>query len=545
MTSSSKARLIVRQATIQDIPEIAGLTERVYKGFPPYTRRELRGQINNFNDGQFVAVMDDRIVGYCASSRLAERVALRPHSWDEITGNGLGSRHNPRGTWLYGYEMCVDPGQRGVRIGRRLYEARRALAERLDLRGIVFGGRMPGLRKALRAKRADDAADYLEKVQSNKLRDPVIGFQLSNGFEPMRVLQNYLPEDKESMAAAAHMVWRNPYDDAQEPKEFRVPRDVESVRLATVQLQARPVSDYAEFIRNIEYFVDVASDYEADFIVFPELFTLMLLSSEPEELSPHESIEALSRYTPQIRESLSQMAMKYNINIIGGSHPTRTDDGDIQNVAYVCLRDGSVHAQEKIHPTPNERYWWNIQGGDEIGVIQTDCGPIGVLICYDSEFPELARRLVDEGARMIFVPFCTDSRQGYLRVRYCSQARAIENQCYMVLSGNVGNLPNVHNMDIQYAQSCILTPCDFPFARDGIAAEATENVETLTISDVNLADLSWARAEGTVRNLADRRFDLYRIEWENDDSSKTANDENAVHNIPANRPTGTAGPGGG
>jgi predicted amidohydrolase len=207
------------------------------------------------------------------------------------------------------------------------------------------------------------------------------------------------------------------------------------------------------------------------------------------------------------------MALKYNVNIIGGSHPTRAEDGDIQNVAFVCLRDGSVHAQEKIHPTPNERYWWNIKGGDRIDAIQTDCGPIGVLICYDSEFPELARRLVDEGARIIFVPFCTDSRQGYLRVRYCSQARAIENQCYVVLSGNVGNLPNVENMDIQYAQSCILTPCDFPFARDGIAAEASENVETLTISDVNLADLTWARAEGTVQNLADRRFDLYRINW--------------------------------
>ena len=112
------------------------------------------------------------------------------------------------------------------------------------------------------------------------------------------------------------------------------------------------------------------------------------------------------------------------------------------------------------------------------------------------------------------MPFCTDSRQGYMRVRYCCAARAVENQCFVVMSGNVGNLPNVSNMDIQYAQSCILTPCDFPFARDGIAAEATENVETLTISDVNLADLSWARAEGTVRNLADRRFDLYRIEWD-------------------------------
>src|SRR3546814_14302494 len=92
----------------------------------------------------------------------------------------------------------------------------------------------------------------------------------------------------------------------------------------------------------------------------------------------------------------------YNINIVGGSHPTRTDDCDIQNVAYVCLRDGSTHAREKIHPTPNERYWWNIKGGEEVDVIQTDCGPVGVLICYDSEFPELARHLVDEGARILF-----------------------------------------------------------------------------------------------------------------------------------------------
>ena len=315
-------------------------------------------------------------------------------------------------------------------------------------------------------------------------------------------------------------------------------RGVEAVRVATCQLQARQVADYDEFMRAVQYFVDVASDYESDFIVFPELFTLMLLSFEEKELSPVEAIERLSEYTPRLRNDISEMAMRFNINIIAGSHPTRMEDGDIHNVAYVCLRDGAVHAQEKIHPTPNERYWWNIKGGDKVEVIQTDCGPIGVLICYDSEFPELARRLVDEGARIIFVPFCTDSRQGYMRVRYCAQARAIENQCFTVLSGNVGNLPNVANMDIQYAQSCILTPCDFPFARDGIAAEASENVETLTISDINLADLSWARAEGTVRNLADRRFDLYRIEW----------DEDGKHPgkpRPRREPLGPAHPGGG
>ncbi len=145
-----------------------------------------------------------------------------------------------------------------------------------------------------------------------------------------------------------------------------------------------------------------------------------------------------------------------------------------------------------------------------------------MLICYDSEFPELARRLTDEGARILFTPFCTDSRQGYLRVRYCCQARAIENQLYVVTSGCTGNLPNVENMDINYAQSAILTPCDFPFAREGIAAEINENVEAVVMADLDLTDLSWARAQGTVRNLRDRRFDLYRVQWTEDNVDAVA-----------------------
>lgn len=508
---NTKARLEVRQAEIGEAQAIADLVHRSYTDLPGYTAAEIRAQLNNYPQGCFVAVLDDRVVGYCASMRISGDIALHPHSWREITGGGLGSRHNPLADWLYGYEMCIDPKVRGTRLGRRLYEERRSLVERLGLAGIAFAGRMPNLARSKR--KVDGPKDYLEQVEAGKIHDPVLRFQLANGFTPVEILENYLPADSRSLGNAVLMAWRNPYVESDTSREFQLPRGVESVRIATCQLQARAVKDFDDFLGNIHYFVDIAADYRSDFIVFPELFTLQLLSFEKKELSPLEAIEKLSNYTPKIRKALSDMALKYNINIVGGSHPTRADDGDIQNVAFVCLRDGAVHEQEKIHPTPNERYWWNIKGGDSIDAIQTDCGPIGVLICYDSEFPELARRLADQGARILFVPFCTDNRQGYMRVRYCCQARAVENQCFVVLSGNVGNLPNVQNMDIQYAQSCILTPCDFPFARDGIAAEASENVETLTINDVNLADLDWARAEGTVRNLGDRRFDLYDIKW--------------------------------
>jgi predicted amidohydrolase len=209
---------------------------------------------------------------------------------------------------------------------------------------------------------------------------------------------------------------------------------------------------------------------------------------------------------------MNKMAISYNINIIGGSHPSLVGDR-VRNISYVFLRGGEVHQQEKIHPTPNEKYWWNMEGGEDLNVIQTDCGPIGVLVCYDAEFPELARHLADQGALMLFVPFCTDERQGYLRVRYCSQARAIENQMYVATAGVVGNIPDVENMDIHYATSHIMTPCDFPFARDGIAAEASANTETIIFADLNLNDLHVARKQGSVQNFGDRRFDLYEVKW--------------------------------
>ncbi len=141
----------------------------------------------------------------------------------------------------------------------------------------------------------------------------------------------------------------------------------------------------------------------------------------------------------------------------------------------------------------------------------TDCGKIGVLICYDSEFPELSRILADEGMDILFVPFLTDTQNGYSRVRTCAHARAIENECYVAIAGGVGNLPKVHNMDIQYAQSAVFTPCDFAFPANGIKAEATPNTEMILIADVDTYLLRELHQFGSVRNLKDRRQDLFEL----------------------------------
>ncbi len=512
---STKAKLVIRNSAPRDAAAIARLTAKVYGRGEGYSAAQIRGQINNFPEGQFVAEYEGAIVGLCATLIVPHEAVFTDHRWSAISGGGFGTSHDPDGDILYGMEVCVDPDYRRLRIGQRFYRKRQELCQSYELKGIAFGGRMPGY--ARRRRKYPDPQDYLDAVVEKQLRDPVINFQIAQGFEPRSVLHNYDRRDLDSGGHAVLMYWENPLEpqDAANPKaRGAVPdRLPQSVRVATVQFQMRGISKIEQFEEQVEYFVDVAADYKADFVVFPELYTLELLSIEKNKLPPEQAIQKIADYTERYIEFMEKLAVSYNINIIGGSHPTRVAGGDIRNIAYVFLRDGSVHTQEKLHPTPSERRWWNIKGGHGADAINTDCGPIGVMICYDSEFPELARHLVNQGAMMLFVPFCTDERRGYLRVRYCCHARAVENQCYVITSGVVGNLPNVENMDIHYAESAILTPSDFAFARDGVAADTAPNTETIAIADLSLADLLTSRQSGAVQNLRDRRFDLYSVDW--------------------------------
>jgi len=227
-------------------------------------------------------------------------------------------------------------------------------------------------------------------------------------------------------------------------------------------------------------------------------------------LTEPEAIRKLADYTGDIVKRFAELAISYNINIITGSMPEVVDNY-LYNVGYLCKRDGGIERFEKLHVTPDEAKVWGLQGGNSLRTYDTDCGKIGILICYDVEFPELSRILADEGMNILFVPFLTDTQNGYSRVRNCAQARAIENECYVAITGNVGNLPKVHNMDIQYAQAIVFTPCDFPFPSNGIKAEASPNTEMTLIVDVDLDLLKELNMYGSVRNLHDRRRDLYTI----------------------------------
>jgi predicted amidohydrolase/GNAT superfamily N-acetyltransferase len=511
--ADSKAKLIVRPAAVGDAKAIAALSIKVYGKADAFSQAQIRGLINHFPEGQIIAEYEGTIVGHCATLIVPSKQALNPHTWNEITSGGFGRAIPENGDILYGIEVCVDPDFRRLRIGERFYRKRKELCAEFELKGIVIVGRMPGY--ARRRRQYPDPQAYVEAVAEKKVRDQVINFQINQGFQPRGVLPGYLPEDRQSLGNGVLMFWPNPLAPEETTVKLhrRKTRLPSTVRVATVQFQMRRIAAIDEFEQQVEYWVDVAADYAADFVCFPELFTLELLSIAEKKLDPAQAIEWIADYTDRYCAFMENLAVSYNINIIGGSHPTRMENGDIVNVAYVFLRDGSTHTQDKLHPTPSERRWWNIKGGHGANVIVTDCGPIGVMICYDSEFPELARHLTNQGALLLFVPFCTDERRGYLRVRYCCHARAVENQCYVVTSGVVGNIPNVENMDVHYAESAILTPSDFAFARDGVAADTAPNTETIAIADLSLDDLLTSRRSGVVQNLHDRRFDLYRVAW--------------------------------
>ena len=296
-TIENTAKLTLRQATPADVPALVDLTARVYTAEWGHSAEMLRSQQTHFPEGQFLVEYEGQVVGYCATFRIDEDVALKPHTWMQITGGGMASRHNPNGNWLYGMEVVVHPDYRGMRIGQRLYQARKRLCTDLKLRGIVFGGRIPGLAKTIQRYGSADA--YVQAVVEGHRRDPTLSFQLSNGFEIIGVLRAYVPTDYDSLGYATHLVWRNPrlLDHPDIPSVSSSQRLPDSVRVATVQYQQRRISSFEEFAKHVEYFTDIAADYDADFVVFPELITLQLLSIENEELSPVATIRKLSQYT--------------------------------------------------------------------------------------------------------------------------------------------------------------------------------------------------------------------------------------------------------
>ena len=495
----------IRQLRKEDYEAMKAAMLRAYPRMGSYWRKEsITRLLDLFPEGQLVVTVNDKVVAAALAIIVKRADFPDEHTYEQITGKYTFSTHAPAGDTLYGIEVFVDPEYRGRRLARRLYEARKELCERLNLRSITFGARIAGYHAY---QEEMTPKEYVQKVKNREIVDQALNFQLSNDFHPVRVIRSYLPGDEASGDYALLMEWDNMlYHD----RPASAPTPKTQVRLGLVQWQMRLYDGLDDLFQQVEYFVDALAAYRADFALFPELFHGPLMA-ETNELSEIDAIRKLSQFSPEILRRFTQLAVKYHINIITGSMPELAPDGKLMNVGYLCRRNGSTERYEKIHVTPNEAKYWALHGGSRLQTFDTDSGRVGVLICYDSEFPELARLLADQGMDILFVPFLTDTQTAYSRVRHCAQARAIENECYVAIAGSVGNLPRVKNMDIQYAQSAVLTPCDFAFPNTGVKSEATPNTEMILVTDVDLSILDKLRQQGSVQNLRNRRHDVYKL----------------------------------
>jgi predicted amidohydrolase/GNAT superfamily N-acetyltransferase len=494
----------MRNLEVQDYQELKKSMKSAYMDMDEdyWDANSIKRLIRLFPEGQICITVNHMVVG-CALAIIVDYDKFGDtHTYKQITGDSTFKTHTYKGDVLYGIDIFIHPKYRGLRLARRLYEARKALCEKLNLKSIIAGGRIPNYQKF---QHDLTPKEYIDKVKYKEIYDPTLSFQLANDYHVRKILRNYLPEDSRSKGFATLIEWNNVYYE----EESKIINIKTVIRIGLVQWQMRPYNNIGELMKQAEYFVDAVSDYQADFVLFPEMFNAPLMA-DYNHMDAAKAMRELAKFTKPIITEFSKLAVSYNVNIIAGSLPTVFEDS-LYNVSYLFRRNGSMEEAYKIHPTPSEISSWGMRGGDEVKVFETDAGKIGILICYDVEFPELSRILAVQDMQILFVPFLTDTQNGYNRVKFCAQARAVENECYVAIAGCVGNLPNVNNMELAYAQSAVFTPSDFAFPTNCIQSEATPNAEMIVIADVDLSTLEELHEYGSVQNLKDRRTDLYNI----------------------------------
>lgn len=510
MTQAKPAKFTVRPWRAEDIPAVIACQEAAYSDFPQgeqYNQRAYELQFAAFPDGQYLAELDGQVIGYSTSIIVQLDDDNHIYTYSEITGDGAFSTHDPSGDTLYGADIAVHPAYRGRGVSKRLYKERRRLMRRYNLRRMVAYGRLPGY---IAVAGQLTAQEYVDAVLRGQLADSALNAHLAAGYTVRGVLLDLVWDDS-SLNYATFLEMSNKVFKPEKRRIAAAPvtRPVRRVRVCAGQYLMRPIKTWEEFERSVEFFATTADAYHCHFLLLPELFTVQLLSTMPLDWDARRAALELAAMADRLSDMFRRLAQQYSLYIIGGSTPVMRE-GVLYNSAHLFTPSGRVYTQDKLHITPWERDLWGVRPGSEAKVFDTPLGRIAIQICYDIEFPEMARLLTLAGAELIFVPFSTDEKKAYYRVRYTAQARAVENYIYVVIAGNVGNLPSRHYL-LNYGQAAVFTPSDFAFPLKATASEADPNVETVVIAELDLTSLAMQRELGSVRPLYDRRPDLYEL----------------------------------
>ena len=483
---------------MEDVPSVVDCQRSSYQDLDQDTLYDIRlyeMQFTAFPEGQVLAELDSKVVGYATSLIVQLDDDNHRYTYEEITGAATFSSHTPSGDTLYGADIGVHPDFRGKGIAGLLYEMRRRIMRRLNLRRMVAYGRIPGYSQYAGKMTAEE---YVTKVEAGELADSALNAHLKAGYRVKRVILDHIT-DSSSLNYCTLLEMPNPDFKPERRRIAASPlkRPIRKIRVCAAQYLMRPIDSWEEIETAVKFFVDTADTYYCHFVVFPELFTAQLFSTFPNGLDLKAAVMKLTEYTERYLALFSDQARQNRLFIIGGSHPVLRD-GKIFNVAHLFSPSGNIYTQDKLHLTPGERNNWGIEPGLEMKVFDTSFGRIAIQVCYDIEFPELSRLQTLAGAEVIFVPFSTDERKAYHRVRFTAQARAVENYVYVVIAGCVGNLPN-KNYLLNYGQAAVFTPSDFGFPPEATAGEAALNIETVVVVDLDINTLMQQREVGSVR----------------------------------------------
>ncbi|WP_299260810.1 carbon-nitrogen hydrolase family protein [uncultured Kushneria sp.] len=281
------------------------------------------------------------------------------------------------------------------------------------------------------------------------------------------------------------------------------------MHLALCQYAIELFEDARDYRDHLESLIEQAARRGAELLVMPEYASLVMTGQMPPDVRGdlHASIEALQPMLPAWLEQCEALAKRFGIYLVPGSAPVRDDDGVYRNRAWLFGPSGLIGTQDKLIMTRFEREHWGIEGGSGLQVFDTTLGRLGILICYDNEFPMAARLLAEQGIDLIVSPSCTDTESGYYRVRTGARARALENQIAVAVSPTVGEAAWSQALDYNYGRAGLYVPADIGMPASGVVAQS----EHITIDRS-----SWLHVELDLSAIAALRDDgqvLLRRDW--------------------------------
>lgn len=274
------------------------------------------------------------------------------------------------------------------------------------------------------------------------------------------------------------------------------------IRVAAAAYPLDWFADWAGYEAKMTSWVAEAAGHGAQILVFPEYGAMELASVagvDPADLDA--ATTAVSDLLTRAAQTLGALARQHGVYIVAPSGPFRTE-GQLVNRAFLLSPSGDMAHQDKQMMTPWEVDPWQVRGHGPLTVLDTSLGRIGVLICYDCEFPLLGRQLVEAGVDVILIPSATETVAGYHRVRIGAMARALEGQCFTVMSSIVGPYP-IEAVNVSHGAGGIFCPPDTGLPETGVIACGTLDAPGWTYGDLDLTKLATVRDSGGVRTRAD------------------------------------------